>query len=118
MRKMRILAGLALVGAAIAACDGPQENAGEKADVMANASVGRLQDGPQEQVGELRDRVQRDQGRAAEAHADAAEDRADELRTTADQQADALEQQAAKLRDNAKEQAKALDQQADAIRGR
>jgi uncharacterized membrane protein YqiK len=116
--KKPTIAALALaVCALLAACDGPRDNAGEKADAAVNAS-GVIQDGPQERLGEIQDRTAKDQAKATEAQADAAEDRADEIKTSADQQADALESQAKALRQHAKSQGEALDQQADAIRGK
>ena len=111
------LAGLALI-ALLGACDGPHEQAGENADAAAGIKDGPLSKGPNERLGEIRDRTERDQKRAIEAQADAAEDRADEVRRTADQRADALEHQAAEIRESAKQTGKALDRQADAIRGR
>jgi acyl-CoA reductase-like NAD-dependent aldehyde dehydrogenase len=101
----------------LAACDGPRENAGEKADAAVNAS-GVIQGGPQERLGEIQDRTAKDRAKAIEAQADAAEDRADEIKMSAGQRADALERQAKALRQQAKGQANALDQQADTIRGK
>lgn len=102
----------------LAGCDGPHEQAGEKADAAAGIKDGPLSPGPNEKLGEIQDRAERDRKKAIEARADTAEDRADEVRTAADQRADALERQAAELRRTAKQTGKALDQQADAIRGK
>ena len=99
-------------------CDGPRENAGEKADQLANIGGSALGSGPNERLGELQDRATRDQKRAVDARADTLEDRADETRTQADQQADALERQAKEIRRAAKEQAKSLDQRAGLVRGK
>ena len=114
-RKFQISA--LIVCGLLAACDGPRENAGEKADAAVNAS-GVIEAGPQERLGEIQDRTAKDRAKAIEAQADTAEDRADEIKTSADQRADALESQAKALRQQAKGQARALDQQADAIRGK
>lgn len=111
------LAGMALI-ALVAGCDGPHEQAGEKTDAAAGIKTGPLTRGPNERLGEIQDRTERDQKRAFEAQADAAEDRADEVRRAADQRADALEHEAAKIRDSAKQTGKVLDRQADAIRGK
>lgn len=104
--------------ALLAACDGPHEQAGEKADASAGAQQGPLESGPSESIGEAQDRVERDQARAVDAQADAAEAKADEVRETADQKADALEKQADAIRDAAKQSGETLDKQADAIRGK
>ena len=111
------LAGLALI-ALVAGCDGPHEQAGENADAAAGIKDGPLSEGPNERLGEIQDRTERDQKRAVEAQADAAEDRADEVRRTADTRADALEREAAEIRNSAKQTGKALDRQADAIRSK
>lgn len=100
----------------VMACDGPHEQAGEKADAAAGIKEGPLGSGPEERIGEIQDKVERDQKRAAEAQADAAEHRADELKATADQQADALDQKADAIRHSAKQAAESLDAQADAMR--
>jgi hypothetical protein len=97
----------------LAACDGPQENAGESQDVAVNSSGGVLQNGPKERLGELKDKAVRDQAAVLEAQADTAEDRADEIKETADQKADALEERAAGLRRGANQAAETLDRQAD-----
>jgi hypothetical protein len=102
----------------LGACDGQHEQAGEKADQAAGVNAGPLSPGPSEQVGEIQDRTERDQKKVVEAQADAAEDRADEVRATADQRADALEKQAADIRRSAKQAGKSLDRQADELRGK
>ena len=118
MRARAGLIGLAFALAVTVGCDGPNEEAGEQADAASGAVPGAVGAGPQERLGEIRDRTERDQGRAVEAQADAAEDRADELRSAADQRADTLEQEAAAIRNQADQAGTALDQQADRIRGK
>jgi len=114
----RLIALLALVGGVLTGCDGPRENAGEKADAVANVSGGAFGNGPQERMGEIQDRAARDQAKAIEAQADATEDRADEVRETGDQRAAVLERQAAEIRKNAARSGEVLDQQADATRSK
>ncbi len=92
----RQLARLALI-AFVGACDGPHEQAGENANAAAGIKNGPLSKRPNDSLGEIHDRTERDQKRAIEAEADPAEDRANEVRRTADQRADALEQQAAEI---------------------
>ncbi|MBB4858310.1 putative membrane protein YqiK [Novosphingobium chloroacetimidivorans] len=104
--------------ALLAACDGPHEQAGEKADAAAGAQQGPFDSGPSESIGEAQDRVEEDQARAVDARADAAEAKADQARETAEQKADALEKQADAIRDAGKQSAETLDKQAEAIRGK
>ena len=96
--RMIALAGLALV----AACDGPRENAGEKADVASGAvnSEDTLRQGPAERLGEKQDLVERRAQEAREAKARSLEAAADEKRAAADQEADRLEEEAKSVRNN------------------
>jgi hypothetical protein len=111
-----VVAALALV----AGCDGPKEDAGEKAD--ANAGVVSSEDtiakGPAERVGEAQDQADASRNAAIEARADAAEDDADAVRAEADRKADALEEQARQVRERAEQKADAEEDRADAIRNR
>ena len=96
-RRLVITAGaLLLLG-----CDGPRENAGEKADANAGAvsSEDTLESGPAERLGEKQDAVVDQVEDAKEAKADALEDMAEEKREAAAQQAEALEKQAKEVRD-------------------
>lgn len=97
---MRQLALAAL--AALAACDGPRENAGENADFAAGAvnSPDTLRQGPAEKLGEAQDIAVKRAQEAREAEAWALEAAADEKRAAADKEADALDDQADKLRNN------------------
>lgn len=85
---------------ALAACDGPREDAGEVADKAAGAvsSEDSIRSGPRETVGEARDDAAESAIEAAEARVDALEDAADRTRAEADQRADALEEQADQTR--------------------
>lgn len=114
--KRGIFAAALLGSMLVTACDGPREQAGERADAAANKGGGVLHDGPAERLGAIQDRTARDQAKAIEARADAAEDQADAIKAVADERADALEQEAKKLRRDAKQQAERLDTQADALR--
>lgn len=89
-----------LIVAALVACDGPRENAGEKSDFASGAvnSEDTLQKGPAEQLGEKQDRTAEAQERARDAEADALEAAAKERREQADQEADALDNRADALR--------------------
>ena len=89
-----------LIAAALVACDGPRENAGEKADFASGAvnSEDTLQKGPAEQLGEKQDRAAETRERAKEAEADALEAAADERREQADQEADELDNRAEAIR--------------------
>jgi len=91
---MRMFAFVAL--AALAACDGPRENAGENADFAAGAvnSPDTLRQGPAEQLGEAQDIAAQRAEEAKEAEARALEAAADEKRAAADKEADALDEQA------------------------
>ena len=97
---MRMLAFAALI--ALAACDGPRENAGENADYAAGVvgSNDTLRQGPAEKLGEAQDIAAKRAEEAKEAEAKALEAAADERRAEADQEADALEQQADAVRNN------------------
>ena len=97
---MRILALAALI--ALAACDGPRENAGENADFEAGVvnSPDTLRQGPAERLGEAQDTADKRAEEAKEAEAKSLEAAADERRAEADKEADALEEQADKVRGN------------------
>lgn len=97
---MRIFALIAL--AALAACDGPRENAGENADFAAGevGSNDTLRQGPAEKLGEAQDMAEKRAEEAREAEAKALEAQADEKRQAAEQQADALEDEAERVRNN------------------
>jgi hypothetical protein len=89
-----------LFAAAVVACDGPRENAGEKADFETGAvnSEDTLRKGPAEKLGEKQDRAAETRERAGDAEADALEAAADERREQADQEADALDNRAEAIR--------------------
>ena len=95
---MRLIAIAALT--ALAACDGPRENAGENADFAAGAvgSTDTLRQGPAEKLGEAQDVAARRAEEAKEAEARALEATADEKRAAADKEADALDEQADAVR--------------------
>ncbi len=97
---MRMIALMALL--ALAACDGPRENAGENADFAAGevGSNDTLRQGPAESLGEAQDEAEKRAAQAIEAEAKALEAQADEQRAAAEQQADALEDQAERVRNN------------------
>ncbi|KHL24973.1 hypothetical protein PK98_14105 [Croceibacterium mercuriale] len=84
----------------VAACDGPQEQAGETADVASGAveSEDSMTSGPAETLGERADEAAESAAEAVDARADALEERADAQRDAADRQAEALEQQAEQVR--------------------
>ena len=84
----------------LAACDGPQEQAGEEADA-ASGAVGNedtLRSCPAETLGERADEAQESAEEATEARADALEERADAERDAAERRAEALDQQADRVR--------------------
>ena len=89
-----------LIAAAVVACDGPRENAGEKADFESGAvnSEDTLRKGPAEQMGEKQDTAAEARERAKDAEGDALEAAADERREKGDQEADALENRADAVR--------------------
>jgi hypothetical protein len=89
-----------LVAVAVAACDGPREDAGEKADFASGAvnSEDTLRQGPAEKLGEKQDQAAATLERAKDAQADALEAAAGERREQADQEADALENRADAIR--------------------
>ncbi len=95
---MRLLALAALI--ALAACDGPRENAGENADFAAGVvnSPDTLRQGPAEKLGEAQDMADKRAREAKEAEAKALEAAADEKRAEAEKEAEALEQQADAVR--------------------
>jgi phage/plasmid primase-like uncharacterized protein len=98
---MRIPAALTLAAAlAVAACDGPREQAGEKADNASGAVDGEdsVKSGPAETMGERQDEAADSANEAKEARADALEEQADSERDSAAQRAEALEQEADKAR--------------------
>jgi hypothetical protein len=86
---------------AVVACDGPQEQAGEKADAQAGAveSEDTVRSGPAETMGEQADQAAESTEEASEARADALEEQADAARDAAEQKAVALEQQAEQVRE-------------------
>lgn len=97
MGRTAMIFGAALV---LAACDGPQEQAGEKADNASGVVDGEdsVQSGPAETMGERRDQVTDAANDAREAEADALEEQADAARQSANEDAERLEQQAEKAR--------------------
>jgi len=97
---MRLLAFAALI--ALAACDGPRENAGENADFAAGVvgSNDTLRQGPAEKLGEAQDMAAKRAEEAKEAEARALEAAADEKRAAAAEEAEALEQQADRVRND------------------
>jgi hypothetical protein len=97
---MRLIAIAALI--ALAACDGPRENAGENADYAAGVvgSNDTLRQGPAEKLGEAQDMAAKRAEEAKEAEARALEAAAEEKRAVADQQAEVLEQRADEVRNN------------------
>jgi hypothetical protein len=101
MRTIALLGTIAALSA-LAACDGPRENAGENADFAAGevGSNDTLRQGPAEQLGEAQDEAEKRAEEAKEAEAKSLEAQADEQREAADQQADALEDQADRVRNN------------------
>jgi hypothetical protein len=98
---MRTIAWIAAL-AALAACDGPREDAGENADFAAGevGSNDTMRQGPAEKLGEAQDTAEKREKEAKEAEAKSLEAQADEQRKAADQQADALEDQADRIRNN------------------
>ena len=98
---MRMMIALIAI-AALAACDGPRENAGENADFAAGEvdSNDTLRQGPAEKLGEAQDTAEERAEQAKEAEAKSLEAQADEARKAADQQADVLEDQAERVRNN------------------
>jgi hypothetical protein len=97
---MRTVAFVALI--ALAACDGPRENAGENADYAAGVvgSNDTLRQGPAEKLGEAQDMAAKRAEEAKEADARALEAAADEKRASAAEEAEALEQQADRVRND------------------
>jgi hypothetical protein len=97
---MRMIALIAVL--ALAACEGPRENAGENADFAAGevGSNDTLRQGPAEKLGEAQDLAEKRAEEAKEAEAKALEAQADEKRQAAEQQADALEDEAERVRNN------------------
>ena len=98
-----ITRGLAYVGLLLlCGCDGPQEQAGERADAASGAvsSEDTLQSGPAETLGERADEAQESAEEATEARADALEERAEAERDAAEETAEQLEQQAEAVRGN------------------
>jgi hypothetical protein len=95
MKRLIILTAFVMVG-----CDGPRENAGEKADFESGAvnSEDTLRKGPAEQMGEKQDRAAEARERAKDAEADALDAAADERREQGDQEADELENRADAVR--------------------
>ena len=88
---------LALAAAlSTASCDGPRENAGEKADFEANrvGSEDTLRSGPAEEMGARQDAAAESQAEAIEARAEAIEASAAEASQAARQRAEALRKEA------------------------
>ena len=86
----------------LAACDGPQEQAGEQADAASGAvdSEDTFRSGPAETLGERSDQAVESAQQATEARADALDEQADAERAAAARSAEALEQQADQVRGN------------------
>lgn len=97
---MRTIAIAALI--ALAACDGPRENAGENADFAAGVvnSPDTLRQGPAEKLGEAQDLAAKRADEAKEAEARSLEAAAEEKRAAADSEAEALEARADEVRNN------------------
>jgi len=98
--RLLVLPAATLALSLAAACDGPREQAGEKADAASGAAPGEdsMGKGPAERLGEKQDQIADDIKDAKEAQADALEDAADAKREQADQQADELEKRAEQIR--------------------
>ncbi len=96
MKSMFTLASLLLM--TLISCDGPREEAGEKADAAAGAegSNSLIGKGPAERMGEKEDA-------AADSRADALEAQADSLEAAAAKQKEAARQRARALRKKADE---------------
>lgn len=92
---------IACLSLTIAACDGPQEQAGEKADIESGAVTGNdwMRSGPAETMGARKDEAAAAARRARDMKADALEGQADAQRAAAGERAEALDQQADKLRE-------------------
>lgn len=88
-------------GLATASCDGPRENAGEKADAAAGRvdSEDTLRSGPAEEMGAKQDAAAESRADAKEAQAEALEDRAAQASEAARQRADALRKEAEAVRE-------------------
>ena len=99
MKRILVPIAVAALGLA-AACDGPREQAGEKADAASGAvnSEDSIDKGPAERLGEAQDRVEDNLKDAKEAQADALDDAANAAREQADQQADEMEKRAEQIR--------------------
>jgi len=93
---MRVIPGLLAAGLTLASCDGPRENAGEKADAAAGVvdSEDTMRSGPAEEMGARQDD-------AAEMRADAKEAQADSIEASAAETSEAASQRAAALREAA-----------------
>ncbi len=114
MTKFAILAVPVLL--ILGACEkGPAEQAGEQADRATEARSGDIYtgDGPQENMGEAIDQASEAR---QERSADAVENKADQIRDSAEQRADKMENKADATRDKAEKQADAVENQADKIR--
>lgn len=97
MIRPSLIASLALT---LAACDGPREKAGAKADLESGAvaSDDLFRRGPAETLGERQDQAAAAADAAREAKADALERQADAQRAAARERAEELDQQADRLR--------------------
>lgn len=85
----------------VGACDGPRENAGEKADAAAGRVEGEdtMRSGPAEEMGAKQDAAADAMADAKEAEADAIEAAAAETRQFARQRANALRKEAKAVRE-------------------
>jgi hypothetical protein len=97
MRRISVIACIIL---GLAACDGPREQAGEKADNASGAvgSEDTLRSGPAETMGERQDEAAESANEAREARADALDRQADAASDEAERQAEELRQQADRVR--------------------
>ncbi|MDQ3140420.1 MAG: hypothetical protein M3Q15_06815 [Pseudomonadota bacterium] len=97
--KLKLL--LVALSLSVAACDGPRENAGEKADVAAGTVDGEdtFRSGPAEEMGARQDAAADAMADAKEAEADSLEAAAAETRQAARQRANALRKEAQVVRD-------------------
>ena len=91
---------LGLFISALAACNGPNQQAGrerDRADAAA-AGINVTGEGPNERLGQAQDRVDSADRKEKDAAARALESRGDQLRKQADVEADKLDEQARAVR--------------------
>jgi len=100
-----------MVAMAVAACDGRNENAGERADAAAGKAQAVGQ-GPSERLGESLDRADSAAREAVESQAELIRDRADVEADALDAQADRLEARADAMRERAQRAADAIEDRA------